>query len=176
MPKCDFCEKDTIVRECRIKDNMGTRYRNLCDDCIVELSTQAHIDILNTIESNSEKPEKLLKIEGVKLTTSPSFEGYRIVDYKGIIFDETLTGIGIKTAFKSIGDMFASLTGEQMYAITNRISELEKEQINRLKLKAVNQGANAIVSIDFERTMPGGSVIMVSATGTAVVIEKVAGE
>ena len=69
--------------------------------------------------------------------------------------------------------MFASLTGEQMYAVTSRINELKNELINRLKAKAVAQGANAIVGIDFESTMPGGSAIMVSANGTAVIIEKI---
>ncbi|MBR6050589.1 MAG: heavy metal-binding domain-containing protein, partial [Clostridia bacterium] len=83
------------------------------------------------------------------------------------------TGVGLKTAFKRIGDMFASLTGEQMYAVTSRINELKNELINRLKAKAVAQGANAIVGIDFESTMPGGSAIMVSANGTAVIIEKI---
>ena len=107
------------------------------------------------------------------MTTTPSFDGYRSKEYKGLIFDETITGVGLKTAFKSFGDMFASLTGEQMYAVTNRISELKSELINRLKAKAVAKGANAIVGIDFESTMSGGSAIMVSANGTAVIIEKI---
>ena len=172
MPKCDNCGRETDIKECRIKDEMGVRYRNFCDDCIVELSTQARIDVLNVPETKAEKAERIAKIDEIMMTTSPSFEGYRITEYKGIIFDETITGVGLKTAFKSFGDMFASLTGEQMYAVTNRINELKNELINRLRAKAVAKGANAIIAIDFESTLPGGSAIMVSASGTAVVVEK----
>lgn len=60
-----------------------------------------------------------------------------------------------------------------MYAVTNRINELKRELINRLKAKAVSRGANAIIGMDFESTVPGGSAIMVSANGTAVIVEKV---
>jgi multisubunit Na+/H+ antiporter MnhG subunit len=31
--KCDFCGKITIVTKCKIVDDMGTRYRNLCMEC-----------------------------------------------------------------------------------------------------------------------------------------------
>ncbi len=174
MPKCDFCRRETAVKKCKIIDDMGTRYRNLCNDCITKLGAQSHIDILD--ETEEETAARAAIIGDVKLTTSPSFEGYRIVDYKGIIFDETLTGIGIRTVAKSLGDMFASLTGEQMHAITDRINELETELIDRMRKKAVAQGANAIISIDFERTNQGGNAVMVSASGTAVVIEKITEE
>lgn len=112
---------------------------------------------------------------GIMMTTTPAFEGYRIVEYKGIVFDETITGIGIKTTFKSFGDIFASFTGEQMHAVTERINELKSELISRLGSKAASLGANAIVGIDFESTTSanGSASIMVSANGTAVVIEKI---
>lgn len=31
--KCDFCEKTSVVQEVTIVDDMGTRYRKLCDAC-----------------------------------------------------------------------------------------------------------------------------------------------
>ena len=172
MAKCDNCGRDAEIKECRIKDNMGIRYRKLCDDCIITLSSESQVDVLNVPETEKEKIERIAKIEEIMMTTGPSFEGYIIKEYKGIIFDETITGVGLKTAFKSLGDMFASLTGEQMYAVTNRINELKSELITRLKAKAVAHGANAIIGIDFESTMPGGHAIMVSAHGTAVIIRK----
>ena len=173
MAKCDNCGREIDTKECRIKDDMGTRYRNFCDDCIEKLSEEAQIDVLNAQKTAPEKAERIAKPEDIKMTTTPSFEGYRIREYKGVIFDETITGIGLKTAFKSFGDMFASLTGEQMYAVTSRINELKIELINRIKAKAAAQGANAVVGVDFESTMPGGNAIMVSANGTAVIIEKI---
>ena len=128
-------------------------------------------------EENKKRKEEEIKkkeeeLERIMMTTGPSFEGYVITEYKGIIFDETITGVGLKTAVKGLGDVFASFTGEQMYALSERINELKRELIYRLKEKAVNAGANAIIGIDFENSIPVGSVIMVTAHGTAVVIEK----
>ena len=169
MSICDNCNKEKPVARCEIKDKMGTRYRNLCNECIAEWNTQSFVNVLDLKTENTSFSSGL---DDIMLTTSPSFEGYHITEYKGIIFDETITGIGLKTAFKSIGDLFSSLTGDQMFAITERITELKNELINRLKSKAFAKGANAIISVDFESTMPGGNAIMVSANGTAVVIEK----
>lgn len=171
--KCDNCGKSSSLNECRIKDEMGTRYRTLCGDCITKIGAKSNIEVLSIVESEEEKSIRASKIDKLMMTTGPSFDGYKITDYKGILFDETITGVGLKTSFKSLGDMFASLTGEQMHAITERINELKTELINRVKANAVAQGANAIIGIDFESTLPGVNAIMVSMSGTAVVIEKV---
>ncbi len=173
MPKCDICGRERDVRECKVRDDMGTRYRNLCEECILSAGASTHIDIVNNKEAGNKKIEQIENIENIIMTTSHSFEGYRITEYKGIIFDETISGIGLKTAFKGIGDMFASLTGDQMYAVTNRINDLKIDLINRMKTKAAAAGANAIIGLDFESTLPGGNTIMVSANGTAVIIEKI---
>lgn len=60
-----------------------------------------------------------------------------------------------------------------MHAITERITELKKGILDDLKTQAVKLGANAIIGLDFETTLPGGTVIMVSVSGTAVMIEKI---
>ena len=173
MAKCDNCGRETDVRECRIRDDMGVRYRSLCDDCIITLGSEAQIDVLSAGKPEKKPVEPIAKADEIIMTTTSSLEGYRVKEYKGIIFDETITGVGLKTTFKSFGDMFASLTGDQMYALTNRMNELKRELINRLGTKAAAQGANAVIGIDFESTMPGGSAIMVSAHGTAVIVEKI---
>ena len=168
MPRCDKCGRERDVRECKVRDDMGTRYRNLCEECILSAGASTHIDI-----SNNKEAGQTDNIGNIMMTTSHSLEGYRITEYKGIIFDETISGIGLKTAFRSLGDMFASLTGDQMYAVTNRINELKSDLINRMRIKAAAAGANAIIGLDFESTLPGGNAIMVSANGTAVIIEKI---
>lgn len=178
MSKCDNCGLEKELQECKIKDSFGTRYRNLCDSCILELGAKGQVEIKNKKNKNTQPVKAAVEVEKIKdimITTSPSFEGYKVLSYKGIVFDETITGIGIKTALKGIGDMFASLTGEQMYAVTERINELKSDLIERLKIKAVANGGNAIIGVDFESTITGGNTIMVSANGTAVLIEKVEG-
>ena len=168
MSICDNCGKEKPAVKCEIKDKMGTRYRNLCGECIAEWNKHARVNVLEPLEKLSDSSW----LNDIMMTTRPFFEGYRITEYKGIIFDETITGIGFKTVFNSIGDLFSSLTGEQMNAVTERILELKNDLINRLKSKAFAIGANAIIAVDFESTLPGGNAIMVSANGTAVVIEE----
>ena len=173
MEKCEICGCEAELRSCKIKDNLGTRYRKICSSCITSLSENGFVEILDKPSIQTQKIDIDYKdVDRILMTTGPDFCGYTIKEYKGIVFDETITGVGLKTTFKSFGDMFASLTGDQLYAVTGRINTLKEQQIERLKIKAAKVGANAIIAVDIECTMPGGSAIMVSANGTAVVIEK----
>lgn len=178
MSKCDNCGLEKETRECVIRDNKGTRYRNLCFSCIAEFQMHSFVEVKADKENLSNEVKEHLKsltsetVENVLLTTGVSFEGYSIVEYKGLVFDETITGIGLKTAIKSIGDVFSSWTGDQMSAITDRIDELKSCAIERLKYKALSKGANAIIGIDFESTFSDASGILISINGTAVKIEK----
>lgn len=177
MPKCELCGNESPLKECKIKDEYGTRFRNICTKCILELGSEGKVEL----PKSSPEPDSTQNLiaasfneEGIKnvlITTAPSFEGYRITSYHGIIFDETITGIGLKTTVKGLSDMFASLSGEQLYAVNQRISELKNELIDRMKIKTVAAGANAIIGFSFESTLPGSGAVMVSASGTAVRLE-----
>ena len=81
-------------------------------------------------------------------------------------------GVGIGTKFKSIGDMFASFTGEELNAIDERISNIKNCAKNELIRKAVKLGANSVIAIDYETILTGIDVVMVSINGTAVRVEK----
>ena len=179
MPECDLCGREATLTECKIRDEYGTRYRNLCSSCIMELGSEGKIELPQQPKKTDNSREMIIaslntdEIQSVIITTGPTVEGYRITSYQGIIFDETITGIGLKTAVKGLGDMFASLSGEQLYAVNQRIFELKNALIERMKIKAVAAGANAIIGFSFESTLPGSGAVMVSASGTAVRIEVV---
>ena len=164
MKTCDQCGKKAQTVEVRITDEMGVRYCEFCPDCVKKYWNDPRV--LPTRFKDMPDAEPFF------MTTTNGFEGYRIVEYKGIVFDESLTGIGFRTTMKSFGDMFASLSGDQMKAVTDRMGQLKEELVFRLKYKARQLGANALVGIDFETTFPGPDAIMMSANGTAVRIRK----
>ena len=95
------------------------------------------------------------------LTTTPSVQGHDIIEYKEIVFGEVITGVNfIKDFGAGLRDFFGGRA--QGY-------EAMREMENRAK----SIGANAIVGIDLDYEVLGetGSMMMVTASGTAVVID-----
>lgn len=104
------------------------------------------------------------------LTTTNTLQGKNIIDYKGIVSGETIIGANaIKDWFASMTDFFGgrSSSYEKVLIKAKEIATQELEE------KAKRLGANAVVGIDFDYETIGseGSMMMVSATGTAVIIE-----
>ncbi len=103
------------------------------------------------------------------VTTTPTIEGKSITQYYGIVFGEVISGVdfikdfaaGVRNIF---GGRSASYEGELLQARQAAIDEM----ISR----AQEMGANAIVGvdIDYEVLGSGGSMLMVTASGTAVVV------
>ncbi len=102
-------------------------------------------------------------------TTTPTIEGRTIIEYKGIVFGEVISGVDfIKDFAASLSNFFGgrsgSYEGELIQARENAIREMES--------RASQIGANAVVGvdIDYEVLGQGGNMLMVTASGTAVVI------
>lgn len=103
------------------------------------------------------------------LTTTPSIEGRSIREYRGVVTGEAILGANlVKDLFAGIRDLIGgrSAAYEQELAKARRIALGELEQAAR------DLGANAVVGIDLDYEVLGGkgSMLMVSASGTAVVI------
>lgn len=101
------------------------------------------------------------------VTTTPSIDGKNILEYKGIVFGEIVSGVDFIKDFAAgltnfFGGRSGSYEGELITARENAISEM----IDR----AAKLGANAIVgvSLDYEVLGQGGNMLMVTASGTAV--------
>jgi len=104
------------------------------------------------------------------VTTTPTIEGKKIIEYKGVVFGEVITGVDFIKDFAAgltnfFGGRSKSYEGELLYARQNAISEMEQ--------RAADMGANAVVGIDvdYEVLGQGGNMLMVSISGTAVVVE-----
>ncbi|NEX83235.1 heavy metal-binding domain-containing protein [Aeromonas rivipollensis] len=103
------------------------------------------------------------------LSTTPTLEGKAIREYRGIVVGEAILGANIfKDLFAGIRDIIGGRSGAYEKELT-RAREIAFEE---LKERAQALGANAVVGIDIDYEVVGqnGSMLMVSISGTAVVI------
>lgn len=101
------------------------------------------------------------------VSTTPSIEGRPVRDYLGIVTGEVIVGANIfKDLFASVRDVVGGRSGS--YESTLR--EARQTAIEELKDEARALGADAVIGIDldYEVLGQGGSMLMVSASGTAV--------
>lgn len=111
------------------------------------------------------------KLENVILTTTPSIEGKIIKKYKGIVSARVVTGFGaFRDFFSSITDFFGGRSGSYQ----KELKKAEEIALAELSQEATSTGANAVIDIkiDYEPiSSKRKSLVMVVATGTAVVVE-----
>ena len=104
------------------------------------------------------------------VTTTPSIEGRKIAEYKGIVFGEVISGVNFIKDFTAglsnfFGGRSATYEEELMQARANALAELQQ--------RAGALGANAVVGVDVDYEVLGANngMLMVTASGTAVVVE-----
>jgi len=107
---------------------------------------------------------------GFIITTTPSIEGYKIKKVLGVV-----TGLTPRTRgfFGQFLGGIQSIFGGEITAFTEELEKARGEAIERVRTKAMNLGANAIVGLDLETSDMGLQVpiVVLSATGTAVIVE-----
>ena len=104
------------------------------------------------------------------ITTTPTIEGHTIKEYKGLVSGEVIFGMNfLKDIGASIRDFVAGRTESYENAMLEGRETAQKEMQQRAK----EMGANAIVGVSFgyETMGQGNSMIMISISGTAVVID-----
>ena len=103
------------------------------------------------------------------LTTTPSIEGKSIREYRGVVTGEAILGANlVKDLFAGIRD----LIGGRSAAYEQELAKARSIALEELEQAARDLGANAVVGIDLDYEVLGGkgSMLMVSVSGTAVVI------
>ena len=103
------------------------------------------------------------------LTTTPTVEWKKITNYHGIVFGEVISGVNLfKDFFASIRDMVWGRSG----SYEEELIKARQEALQELAQRAMEKGANAVVGIDidYEVLWQKGSMLMVTASGTAVTI------
>jgi uncharacterized protein YbjQ (UPF0145 family) len=104
------------------------------------------------------------------VTTTNTVEGRRIAEYKGLVAGEAILGANLfRDLFASIRDIVGGRSG----AYEKVLNDARQTAIAELTDKAAALGANAVigVDIDYETVGTNGSMLMVTAAGTAVRLE-----
>ncbi|MBD2836195.1 heavy metal-binding domain-containing protein [Metapseudomonas lalkuanensis] len=103
------------------------------------------------------------------LSTTPTLEGRAIREYKGIVVGEAILGANVfRDLFAGIRDIIGGRSG----AYEKELAKAREIAFEELSEHAEKLGANAVVGIDIDYEVVGqnGSMLMVSISGTAVVI------
>ncbi|MBF0281083.1 MAG: heavy metal-binding domain-containing protein [Zetaproteobacteria bacterium] len=103
------------------------------------------------------------------LSTTPSLEGHTIQSYKGVVVGEAILGANIfRDLFAGIRDIVGGRSG----AYEKEMAKARQIALQELQQRATELGANAVVGIDLDYEVIGkdGSMMMVSASGTAVIV------
>lgn len=103
----------------------------------------------------------------VIVTTTPTIEGRPIQDYLGIVTGEVIVGANImRDLFAGIRDIVGGRSG----SYERILADARNQAIEELQAEAASRGGNAVVGIDLDYEVIGanGSMLMVSASGTAV--------
>ncbi len=103
------------------------------------------------------------------MTTTPTIEGHKILEYKGLVSGEVILGANVlKDFMASISDVFGGRTS----SYERVLQEGRESALREMEGRARGMGANAVVGISFDvGTMgPNGAMIMVIVAGTAVTI------
>jgi uncharacterized protein YbjQ (UPF0145 family) len=104
------------------------------------------------------------------VTTTNTVEGRRIVEYKGLVAGEAILGANLfRDLFASIRDIVGGRSG----SYEKVLNDARQTAVAEMTDKAAALGANAVIGVDldYETVGTNGSMLMVTAAGTAVRVE-----
>ncbi|MCC6862122.1 MAG: heavy metal-binding domain-containing protein [Bryobacterales bacterium] len=104
------------------------------------------------------------------ITTTPGVEGKRIRDYRGVVTGEAILGANI---FRDLFAGIRDIVGGRSAAYEKELRTAREMAMAEMTAAAQELGANAVVGVDldYEVLGPNNGMLMVSISGTAVVLE-----
>jgi uncharacterized protein YbjQ (UPF0145 family) len=108
-------------------------------------------------------------MSAVIVTTTPSVEGRKITEYKGIVTGEAIMGANI---FKDLFAGIRDIVGGRSATYERELRRAREIAMDEIRTAAAEMGANAVVGIDldYETVGTNASMLMVTISGTAVVV------
>lgn len=103
------------------------------------------------------------------VSTTNTIEGKRIVEYKGIVFGEVVSGVNVLRDFtEGVRNFF----GGRSAGYEEELQNAREEAIREMEERAAARGANAVIGVDVDYEVLGtdNGMLMVTVSGTAVVV------
>ena len=106
----------------------------------------------------------------VDITTTPSLEGRRIRKYCGVVTGEAILGANV---FKDLFAGIRDIVGGRSAVYERELQRAREIALEEMTERAQELGGNAVVGVDldYEVLGPNNGMLMVSASGTAVLTE-----
>lgn len=103
------------------------------------------------------------------VTTTNAVEGRAVQRYCGIVTGEVIVGANL---FRDIFASIRDIVGGRSAAYEEVLQRAREQALGEMRMRAAEQGANAVIGVDLDYEVLGsnGSMLMVSATGTAVLV------
>ena len=103
------------------------------------------------------------------ITTTPSVEGKQIMEYKGVVFGEVISGVNF---VRDIAASFTNFLGGRSGSYEEELVTARQNAMREMEQRAAAIGANAVVGVDIDYEVLGtdNGMLMVTASGTAVVV------
>lgn len=101
------------------------------------------------------------------VTTTPSVEGRRITEYKGVVFGEVIACVNfVKDFVAGLSNFFGGRSGTYEEELINA----RQQALDEMEQRAAQLGADAVVGVDIDYEVLGADngMLMVTASGTAV--------
>ncbi|HLO57144.1 MAG TPA: heavy metal-binding domain-containing protein [Bacteroidales bacterium] len=109
-------------------------------------------------------------MQNLIVTTTPNLDGKKITRYYGIVSGEAIIGANLfRDLFAGIRDIVGGRSG----SYEEVLREAKQNALSEMEENARRMGANAVVGVDldYETVGSNGSMLMVTAAGTAVFVE-----
>jgi uncharacterized protein YbjQ (UPF0145 family) len=107
------------------------------------------------------------------VVTTPTMEGRRITRYLGLVTGDAILGANI---FRDLFAGIRDIVGGRSAAYEKELRDAKRIALVEMMDEATELGANAVVGVDLDyetiTTGSGGGMLMVSTSGTAVLVEE----
>ncbi|BBM44320.1 hypothetical protein JMUB4039_0345 [Leptotrichia trevisanii] len=103
------------------------------------------------------------------ITTTNEIQDKKVVEYKGIVFGEVISGINM---FKDMGASLRNIFGGRSKGYEDELLSARTNALEEMKTRAAALGANAIIGVkmDYEVLGADNGMLMVTCSGTAVIV------
>lgn len=110
------------------------------------------------------------QVSPMLISTTPTLEGHRIERYLGLVGGDAVLGANL---FRDLFAGIRDLVGGRAGSYEKVLRSAKREAIEDMLEEARKLGANAVVGVDLDYETVGerGSMLMVSVSGTAVIVQ-----
>lgn len=175
---CEKCnnakEKLQVNYEGKIEDIQKSRkyFEELLYIGIVNPLAREPLQLLlkGADEAEKESIRYRFKNNALLTTTGNNFEGYKIIEYLGLVTSEVVLNIGV---FSELGGEICDISGKANNIVAQKISDAKEEAIEQLKNKASQIGGNSLLGVMYGMSNLVENMLIISASGTVVRIQRI---